>query len=216
MHEYDPRDEAELDAYVAAVSDGHNGNADATHIDVPDFAVEVGDDNGFVRKPLTPEILAIAHGCTVAHAAKALYRFPVELLPEPIRGFVGVGAKALDCDPSYIATPLLVAAASAIGNTRQIQLETHMDRASRDLGGDRRRIGDGEVPVRWSWRCVPCGGDNAGYSKTRQRHVSSTRPNCRLGRTRPRPIALANVPNRPSRASTASCPTLPSRRSPTA
>jgi hypothetical protein len=49
--------------------------------------------------------------------------FPIDALPEPARGFVIAAAKAIGCDPSYIALPLLVAAASAIGNTRRLVLK---------------------------------------------------------------------------------------------
>ncbi|MBM3982084.1 MAG: DUF3987 domain-containing protein, partial [Planctomycetes bacterium] len=49
--------------------------------------------------------------------------FPVNVLPEPIRGFVADGAKAIGCDPSYLALPLLVALAAAIGNTRRLLLK---------------------------------------------------------------------------------------------
>jgi len=49
--------------------------------------------------------------------------FPVEALPEPIRSFVAKGARAIGCDPSYVALPLLAALAAAIGNTRRIQLK---------------------------------------------------------------------------------------------
>jgi len=53
----------------------------------------------------------------------AFMPFPVEVLPEPIRGSVLADAKAIGCDASYIALPLLSALASAIGNTRVIQLK---------------------------------------------------------------------------------------------
>lgn len=49
--------------------------------------------------------------------------FPVKILPEPARGFVRAGAAAIGCDPSYIALPLLVALAGAIGNTRRLELK---------------------------------------------------------------------------------------------
>jgi len=49
--------------------------------------------------------------------------FPVDALPEPIRGFVAAGAKAIGCDPSYLALPLLTANAAAIGNTRRLELK---------------------------------------------------------------------------------------------
>jgi len=49
--------------------------------------------------------------------------FPVDALPEPIRGFVDAGARAIGCDPSYLALPLLVALSAAIGNTRRLELK---------------------------------------------------------------------------------------------
>jgi hypothetical protein len=49
--------------------------------------------------------------------------FPIDALPDPIRGFVAAGAKAIGCDPSYLALPLLVAIAAAIGNTRRLELK---------------------------------------------------------------------------------------------
>lgn len=49
--------------------------------------------------------------------------FPIAVLPEPIRTFVIKGAQAIGCDQSYVALPLLSALASAIGNTRRIQLK---------------------------------------------------------------------------------------------
>jgi len=49
--------------------------------------------------------------------------FPVDALPEPIRSYVNQGAKAVGCDPSFIALPMLSALAAAIGNTRRIALK---------------------------------------------------------------------------------------------
>jgi hypothetical protein len=49
--------------------------------------------------------------------------FPVSALPQPIRGFVDAGARAIGCDPSYLALPLLTATAAAIGNTRRLELK---------------------------------------------------------------------------------------------
>jgi hypothetical protein len=57
-------------------------------------------------------------------AAALAYRpFPIDALPEPIRGFVNAGARAIGCDPSYLALPLLTAIAAAIGNTRRLELK---------------------------------------------------------------------------------------------
>jgi hypothetical protein len=49
--------------------------------------------------------------------------FPVDALPDPVRGFVEDGARAIGCDPSYLALPLLTAIAAAIGNTRRLELK---------------------------------------------------------------------------------------------
>lgn len=49
--------------------------------------------------------------------------FPPEALPAPLRGFVDAGARAIGCDPSYLALPLLTAIAAAIGNTRRLELK---------------------------------------------------------------------------------------------
>lgn len=53
----------------------------------------------------------------------AFVPFPVYVLPEPIRSFVTDAAKAIGCDASYIALPLLSGLASAIGNTHRIALK---------------------------------------------------------------------------------------------
>jgi len=49
--------------------------------------------------------------------------FPVSVLPEPISSFVNSSARAIGCDSSFLALPLLSAFAAAIGTTRQIQLK---------------------------------------------------------------------------------------------
>jgi len=48
---------------------------------------------------------------------------PVSILPEPLQSYIRQGARALGCDPAYVALPLLSAVGSAIGNTRRIQLK---------------------------------------------------------------------------------------------
>jgi hypothetical protein len=55
--------------------------------------------------------------------AEQFQPFPVDALPQPIRGFVAAGAKAIGCDPSYLALPLITALAAAIGNTRRLELK---------------------------------------------------------------------------------------------
>jgi hypothetical protein len=63
--------------------------------------------------------------CTTQPVAPVESRepFPLNALPEPLRGFVAAGAKAIGCDSSYLALPLLTAMAAAIGNSRRVQLK---------------------------------------------------------------------------------------------
>jgi hypothetical protein len=49
--------------------------------------------------------------------------FPVHALPEPVRGFVIEAAKAIGCDLSYVALPILAAIAASIGTSRRIRIK---------------------------------------------------------------------------------------------
>ena len=49
--------------------------------------------------------------------------FPTSELPPVVRDFIRRGAKALGCDESYIALPLLAVLVSAVGNSRRIYLK---------------------------------------------------------------------------------------------
>ena len=49
--------------------------------------------------------------------------FPLNALPEPIRGYVDACSAAVGCDPAYIALPMLSMLAGAIGNTRRVMLK---------------------------------------------------------------------------------------------
>ena len=63
-------------------------------------------------------------GPTVAKQRPEPFRpFPVDVLPEPVRTAIKVDAKAIGCDPSFVALPMLAALAAAIGNTRRIALK---------------------------------------------------------------------------------------------
>jgi hypothetical protein len=85
--------------------------------------------HGNAAKPeeLRAEIEALAQTVEpwrdVAAADLTFRPFPVNALPEPIRGFAAAGAKAIGCDPSYVALPLLSESAAAIGNTRRLELK---------------------------------------------------------------------------------------------
>ncbi|MFO1007730.1 MAG: DUF3987 domain-containing protein [Planctomycetaceae bacterium] len=50
--------------------------------------------------------------------------FPVEFLPEPLAGFVSAAAKAIGCDPSFLALTTLSVCGAAIGNTARLELKT--------------------------------------------------------------------------------------------
>jgi hypothetical protein len=78
---------------------------------------------------LRQQVEAMADEAQVSEAEQPAARnerfqpFPTDALPEPIRGFVEDGAKAIGCDPSFLAVTMLPALATAIGNTRRIQLK---------------------------------------------------------------------------------------------
>ena len=48
---------------------------------------------------------------------------PIHLMPEPVRSYVTEGARAIECDPAFIALPVLSMLAAAIGNTHVIRLK---------------------------------------------------------------------------------------------
>ncbi len=55
---------------------------------------------------------------------RQVYRpFPVEVLPEPVRGFVVMSSESCHCDHAFVALPLLAALASAIGNSRRVEIK---------------------------------------------------------------------------------------------
>ena len=49
--------------------------------------------------------------------------FPLECFPLPVREYVQSQAKAIDCDQSAVALPVLAALASSIGSTRRIRVK---------------------------------------------------------------------------------------------
>lgn len=58
-----------------------------------------------------------------ALASRRYQPFPVDLLPEPVRGFVNTAAKAIACDAALIAVPLIAEFGSAIGDSRRVALK---------------------------------------------------------------------------------------------
>ncbi|HEX8914495.1 MAG TPA: hypothetical protein VF796_19255, partial [Humisphaera sp.] len=56
-------------------------------------------------------------------AAPEYVPFPLEVLPSVVATYVAEAAAALDCDPAYVAVPMLASLASAVGNTRRVRLK---------------------------------------------------------------------------------------------
>ncbi len=83
--------------------------------------------------------------------------FPLTALPEPARSFVKRGAQAIGCDPSFIALPLLAGLASAIGNSRRIQLKRTWEEPAIVWGVIVGDSGTLKSP-QWSCPCGRCGG----------------------------------------------------------
>ena len=52
---------------------------------------------------------------------KSYQPFPIDLFPEPLNGFVDSAAISINCDPAYLALPLLSCLGSAIGNSWTIK-----------------------------------------------------------------------------------------------
>lgn len=95
------------------------------HGDLADFINVKGGDTAAVRQELETRIANTKpeNFAAVSVQAAAYVPFPVKILPEPIRGFIARVSRALGCEPSYVALPLLSALAGAIGNTRVIRLK---------------------------------------------------------------------------------------------
>jgi len=101
--------------------------------DLPDHGdiVDWIDDHGDAAEPeeLRRQVEALANEAVAIQSVRPAARilqfqpFPTDTLPEPMRGFVVAGAKAMGCDTSYFALPMLTSVAAAIGNTRRIQLK---------------------------------------------------------------------------------------------
>ncbi len=100
--------------------------------DMADFVTLRGGDTDAIKAEV--EALADSAEAVTATSADNLTKptkpriepfqpFPVDALPQAVAGFVSDSAEAVGCDPSYIALPLLVGFASAIGNSRRVRLK---------------------------------------------------------------------------------------------
>jgi hypothetical protein len=92
--------------------------------DIADW-VEQHLDNTVDVDTLGTEIEELADNAEVIHTdtVEEYQPFPTDTLPSPIREFVEAGAKAIGCDESYLALPVLSVAAAAIGNTTRLELK---------------------------------------------------------------------------------------------
>jgi hypothetical protein len=92
-----------------------------------DDALKLQGERGYLLnghgKPFQKLARAVPKVVAPTGDAEPIAPFPVGALPQPVRGFVVAGAKAIGCCASYIALPMLTALAAAIGNTRRIQLK---------------------------------------------------------------------------------------------
>jgi len=85
-------------------------------------------ESGLTEEEIRSEIEALADQAEAIQSDRPVASierfqpFPTYALPEPIRGFVRAGAKAIQCDPSFIALPMLTVLGAAIGNTRALRL----------------------------------------------------------------------------------------------
>jgi hypothetical protein len=95
------------------------------HGDIVDWIDAQGDaaEPDTLRAEIETLALAVEPWRPVDAGDLAYRPFPVDALPEPIRGFVDAGARAIGCHLSYLALPLLTAIAAAIGNTRRLELK---------------------------------------------------------------------------------------------
>lgn len=73
--------------------------------------------------------------------------FPVCALPEPLRSFVELQAQQKGCPPEFVAVPALVAAATAIGNTRALRVSGDWMEAPRIYAAVVARSGAGKTPA---------------------------------------------------------------------
>jgi len=65
----------------------------------------------------------VLSGDAAAKRVQPFRAFPCDALPQPVRGFVELGAEVVGCDPACLAVPMLAGLASAIGGTRRLRLK---------------------------------------------------------------------------------------------
>ena len=73
--------------------------------------------------PGLPELAGGGSNAEPPPAPSVFQPFPVGDLPEPLAGFVAAASKAIGCDPTYVALPVLTAFAAAVGNARRLEVK---------------------------------------------------------------------------------------------
>jgi len=91
--------------------------------DIVDVLEMEGGDAKAVHEKLEALALATEPEPREERADNRYVPFPVEALPEPVRSYIAEGARAIGCDASFLALPMLAGLASAIGNTRRLAIK---------------------------------------------------------------------------------------------
>ncbi|MEX1090137.1 MAG: DUF3987 domain-containing protein [Phycisphaeraceae bacterium] len=97
--------------------------------DLADVLAIAGGDGDAVRAELEKMVAQAepVQPTTPAPVVDLFVPFPVEALPEPVRGFVVNATKSIGCDSSFVALPILIVCAAAIGNTRRLRIKPGWD-----------------------------------------------------------------------------------------
>ena len=108
----------------------------------PEFDAPDSDSDDTTPKNLgEDEVLSTVSGIdrqqTPAPNAASYKPFPVDALPEVVGIYVSAAAAAIGCDPAFIALPLLVSLARAIGNRMVIRLKSTWLESRNYLGSHR-------------------------------------------------------------------------------
>lgn len=82
---------------------------------------------------------------------------PVDCLPEPIKSIVEAASPAFDCDPCFVAVPLLALSTGLIGNSRCIQLKRGFTQPAILWFGVVAKSGSGKSPP-FRWATAPVYG----------------------------------------------------------
>lgn len=123
------------------VSDIPEGKRNEVLTQIAGFLRSLDFDRPFIQKALIElnktcctkplpdeEVASIAKSISRYKAGKAACvprrtALPLDVFPKPLKAFITQAAASMGCEPDMIAAPILAVAASAIGNTRTIQIK---------------------------------------------------------------------------------------------